>query len=42
MCLLTRLRPDTAAKGNGRAEKEWNFHKESSCFGDGTAADGGV
>lgn len=42
MCLLTRLCPDAAAKGDGRAEKEWNFHKESSCFGDGTAADGGV
>lgn len=42
MCLLTHLCPDAAAKGDGRAEKEWNFHKESSCFGDGTAADGGV
>ncbi len=42
MCPLTRLCPDAAAKGTAGQEKEWNFHKESSCFGDGTAADGGV
>lgn len=29
-------------RGTAGQKKEWNFHKESSCFGDGTAADGGV